>query len=325
MKIAIADNCGGKFSEGIKNHFIRNGHDVKFERGASEHLAQWADLYYVDFWDNNIHYLYKLYNGDPDRNRPLNWDNSKKPRIVVRAIDWEVWIGFARDQRIIDWVDDVIVIAPHIEQELRKHADFGNKIHLIRPGVDLTKFTVKTSKTDGFQLGMVLGDMWWPKNHMGGLDIFTSLYQKDSRWRLHIRGQHEGGNDFWKQMYEHYLDSRGIRDVVTLYGHVEDMNAWYENIDVLLHPGMKEAFCYAVGEAMAKGIPAFVNDFFGSEHIWSFRYRTHEEAIMYLTNFAREKQNDFIMTEARKVIRSYIEERYSLERMMQEYDTLLNT
>lgn len=316
MKIAICDNNGQKFTKDIVEHWGNKGHEVKFERGASEYLAQWADVYYCDTWDNNIHYLYKLYHGDENVSRTPDWDNNKKPRIIVRALDWEVWIGFARDQAIIDWVDDVIVIAPHIEKEMRRLNDWGDKIHLIRPGVNLDKFTLKQKETDGFQIGMVLGDMWWPKNHMGGLDIFTTLYMKNPNWRLHIRGQHEGGNDYWKTMYEHYLDSRGIRDAVTLYGPVEDMNEWYEHIDVLLHPGMKEAFCYAVGEATAKGIKPLVNNFYGSEDIWptEWLYETHNQAVSKMS---------YVQIKPSILYRQYIKEHYDIKRMMKEYDNLL--
>jgi len=321
MKIAIADNCGLKFSRDIYEHLYQKGHEVKFERGASEHLAQWADLYYVDFWDNNIHYLYKLYNGDVDKNRTPDWDNNKKPRVVVRAIDWEVWVGLARDQAIIDWVDDVICIAPHIERELRKHGDFGRKLSVIKPGVNLEKFTLKTKKTDGYQLGMALGDMWWPKNHMGGLDIFTILSRKDPRWHLHIRGQHEGGNDFWKQMYEYYLDSRNIRDRVTLYPQVDSMNDWYENIDILLHPGMKEAFCYSMAEAMAKGIAVVGNDFYGSKDIWDVGmiYDNHFEAVSMLERLATKIEPN------PEFYRGYIEKNYPLKTMLDQFDKLLGT
>src|SRR6266436_696827 len=212
MRIAIADNNNKKFTGDIINHWESLGHEVRFETGASEKLAQWADIYFIDTWDNNIHYLWKLYNGDEDHNRTEGWDNSKKPIIVCRILDWEVWTGFVRDQRIVDGVDKIIFIAPHIQKRVNGEVAISqSKQKLIRPGVNLDKFTLKIKETDGFQLGMVLGDMWWPKNHMAGLDIFTSLYQKDNRWRLHIRGQHEGGNDFWKEMYEYYLDSRNIR------------------------------------------------------------------------------------------------------------------
>ena len=317
MKIAIADNNGLKFTKDLKEHWEQKGHEVRYERGASEYLAQWADIYFVDTWDNNIHYLYKLYHGQHD-DMPENWDNSKKPKIVCRLLDWEVWLGKARDQSMIDWVDQAIVIAPHIEQRLRSENDWGAKLKLIRPGVNLDRFPLKTKQTDGYQLGMVLGDMWWPKNHMAGLDIFTTLYNKNNLWRLHIRGNHEGGTEYWKQMYEHYLDSRGIRDVVTLYPQVEDMNQWYENIDILLHPGMKEAFCYAVGEALAKGIACVVNEFMGSRDIWpeDILYQTHEEAVQKISILP----HTFKIPEK---LRQYIKENHSNEKQFKETDEYL--
>lgn len=314
MKIAVADNTGFKFTRDLIDYWISLGHEVRSEVGASEHLAQWADVYWVDFWDNNIHYLWKLYNGDPDNNRTPDWDNNKKPIIVCRAIDWEVWVGMARDQRIIDWVDKKICIAPHIEKELRSRNDWGD-LKLIRPGVNIDRFTLKRrGQTDGFQLGMVLGDLWWYKNHMGGLDIFKTLYDENKKWRLHIRGQHEPG-DYNPVMFEHYLESRGIKDAVTLYPRVDDMNEWYENIDILLHPGMKETFCYAVGEALVKGIPTIVNEFYGSDQIWpkDFLYQTHEEAvklIKYLPTISSSLPS--------LPAHIFIKDHYSLERMIKE-------
>ena len=320
-KISVADNNNGKFTSNLMEHWRKKGHEVRFEMGASEYLAQWCDLYYIDFWDRNINYLYQLYNGAEDVSRTPDWDNNKKPRIVCRALDWEIWVGNTRNQNVVDWIDKAICIAPHIETEMRKYANFGNKLKLIRPGVNLDKFTLKQKKTDGFQVGMVLGDMWWPKNHMAGLDIFTTLYNDDNRWRLHIRGQHEGGTDYWKIMYEHYLDSRGIRDVVTLYPQVEDMNLWYENIDILLHPSMKEAFCYAVGEAMAKGIKVICNNFYGAENIWpkEILYNTHDEAIIMFTPLPPPLG---YLPSGKPISsfngREYIEKNYSLERQLKE-------
>lgn len=320
MNIAIADNNGLKFTRDLKEHWGKI-HEVKYERGASEILAQWADVYYIDTWDNNLNYLFKLYHGEHTE-YPPDWDNKRKPKIIVRALDWEVWLGYCRDQRVIDWVDAVICIAPHIERRLRAEGNFGSKLHMIRPGVNLDIFTPKITETNGFQLGMVLGDMWWPKNHMAGLDIFTALYQQDPRWRLHIRGQHEGGTDYWRLMYEYYLISRGIGSAVTLYEQQDDMNAWYENIDILLHPGMKEAFCYAVGESMAKTLYVVVNDFYGSRDIWpSYSlYRTHDEAVDKIV-----KINEKILRYGMANIsgRLFIKQQYNLETMINQFDQLL--
>src|SRR3990167_2285727 len=103
-KIAISDNNGGKFTTDLMEHWISKGHEVRYERGSSEHLAQWADIYYIDQWDNNLSYLYKLYHGQHEE-MPTDWDNNKKPIIACRALDWDVWCGNTRDQSIVDWVD----------------------------------------------------------------------------------------------------------------------------------------------------------------------------------------------------------------------------
>lgn len=330
MRIAVADNNSRKFTGDIISHWESLGHEVVFNTGASEKLAQWADLYYIDTWDNNIHYLWKLYHGIEGVSRTDPWDNNKKPVIAVRALDWEVWIGFMRDQSMIDWVDKIITIAPHIEERIRNDKDgatgetlrFGDKLKTIKPGVNLDKFTLKKKVTNGKQIGMCLGDMWKYKNHMGGLDIFTSIYRQDNQYRLHVRGQQE--NSMYDPFnWDYYLDSRGIRDVVTLYGPQADMNAWYENIDILLHPGQKEAFCYAVGEAMAKGIKPVINDFLGSHAIWDkkYLYQTHKQAIDMLSALPFDAGQ--VAFTGIPSIRQYIKDNYSNERMFKELDEFL--
>lgn len=315
MKIAVADHNSKKFTQDLIDHWVAKGHEVRYENGASEYLAQWADIYWVDSFDQNLTYLWQIYNGAEGVSRTPDWDNNKKPMIVCRALDWEVWGAWDINQQILDWVDKIICIAPHIEKRLREIGEV-REVRVIRPGVNLDKFTLKSKKTDGFQLGMVLGDMWKYKNHMGGLDIFTILYRQDNRWKFHVRGQHE--NQSYDQVnWDYYLESRGIKDVVTLYPPQEDMNSWYENIDILLHPGQKEAFCYAIGEAMAKGIPVVVNDFYGSQDIWrGFTYQTHQEAINIINTrlFPNPEAN-----------RNFIKEVYSLERMLKEVDEYVGT
>lgn len=325
MKIGMADSCGGKFCTDIREHWEKQGHEVRFERGASEFIAQWADVYYFDWADNNIHYIYKLYH-DQLPEYP-HGSSFHRPRLIVRAIDWDVWIGYARNQDLVDFVDQWVCIAPHIERKLRAEASYREgQLKLIRPGVNLEKFTLKTKQTDGFQMGMVLGDLYWYKNHMAGLDIFTSLYQKDPRWRLHIRGQHEPG-EYHPVMYQHYLESRGIADAVTLYSSVPDMNDWYENIDVLLAPGMKEAYCYAAAEALSKGIPAIINNFYGSRDIWGYKtYNTHEEAIEAISVINEMLNNSSnYLPQVRAELRDFIKVNYDAKRMFYELDQLLTT
>lgn len=320
MKIGIADNCALKFLQDVKDTWEKDGHEVRYEIGASEHIAQWADVYWIDWWDNNIHYLYNWYKEHPE---------AKKPKFIVRAIDWDIWVRGIRSQDMVNFVDHFVCIAPHMEKWLRNEKDdttgnlidWGNKLTLIRPGVNIDRFTLKKSNTDGFQIGMVLGDMWWYKNHMGGLDIFSTIAKRDPRFHLHIRGQHEPGQ-YNPVMFEHYLESRNLKDRVTLYAHAPNMNEWYEKIDILIHPGMKETFCYAAGEAMAKGIPCVINEFYGSRDIWpnSLLYKTHRQAFQKIIGMTTP---DFKVN--RDHIRGYIDRVYNMKRMVEDINKLIDT
>ncbi len=310
MKISVSDSTNFKFCKDLIKHWEKK-HEVRQEIGASEFLAEWCDIYYIDWCDNNIHYLFKWYKEHPQ---------IKKPKFAVRVIDWDFWTRGVRNQELVDFVDYWICIAPHIQQRLLKEVDdttlqpiqWGNKLTLIRPGVNLTKFTIRLKETDGNQIGMVLGDMWWYKNHMTGLDLFSELGED---YHLHLRGQHEPG-EYNKLMYEYFIKSRKLEDKVTLYPFQDDMNTWYENIDILLHPGMKETFCYAVGEALAKGIQPVINNFYGASEIWpkQWLYNNGGEAINMIM------AGDNKTPEGR---RQYIIDNYSNEKMFNAMDSLL--
>lgn len=317
MKIAIADNCTLKFSRDLKEHWEKK-HEVRYEIGASEWLAQWADLYYIDWWDANLAYLWKLYNGVEGVSRTPDWDNNRKPKIVVRAIDWDVWCGFVpTSQQYVDFVDKVICIAPHIERFMRTQAEFGDKLHVIRPGVNVDRFSFRADRL-GYNVAMVTGDIWMMKNAMEGLTVFNSLVRRypELPWKLHWRGQLADHARYMQHAIDYFIDSRRLKDRVVLYPPVNDMNEWYEQMDFILHPSIKEAFCYAIGEAMTKGIKPVIYDWLGSKDIWPREciYQTVDEAI-----------DIFMGPRTPEVYRQFIQENYPIERMVRQYDELLGT
>jgi len=313
MKIAVADNNGGKFSMMIMDHWRDKGHEVKWEPGANPALMDWADLYYVDVWDSNIHCL-------------LNYcrDNNYTPKckFAVRPIDWDIWVRGVRCQWMVDMIDYFICISPFLWRWLLAEKDdatgqpiqWGDKLHMIQPGLDLDKFPLKTSETDGFQVGMVTGNMWELKGPIASSFIFADLALKDPRWKLHIRGQ-LSETQYHKLMYPHFIKSRGLKDRVTIHGNYDDMNRFYEQVDLLLVPSLKEGFSYATAEAMSKGIPCVINNFMGSEEIWPKEciYNTSSQAIALIERGGCMNY------------RKYMEDHYSAKKMFNEYDKLLGT
>lgn len=310
----MADNCTLKFCRDIKEHWEKKGHEVRYEVGASEHLAQWADLYYIDWWDNNFHYLFNWYKEHPE---------AKKPKFAVRAIDWDIWAIDVRSQEMVDFVDHIITIAPHMYEKVKNNTNaaddkpivWNNKLSLIRPGLDLDKFPLKKYNSEQFNIGMVCGDMWEFKNAIGGYQIFAILAKRNTAFKFHVRGQYVG-NGYASVMHEHFVKTRNLN--LTLYPPMDNMLDFYNKIDFLIVPSLKEAFSYATAEAMAMGIKPVINNFLGSEGIWpkTYIFNTYKEAVDSIHTYTKEQALDY---------RNFIIDNYSLTRMLAKYDALLGT
>jgi glycosyltransferase involved in cell wall biosynthesis len=309
MKIAIADNQQVKFDNDIVDHWIRLGHEVKYEMGFSENLYAWADLYYVNFWDNNIHAMFHWYEAHP---------NDKKPIVVVRAIDWEIWQGLVRDQRIIDWVDHAICIAPHMERKLRSEARWGDKLHLIPCGVDATKFPLRR-KEQGHNILIPCNEIdWHLKNVSEGIKIFAMLKKESTLpWKLFIRGKWCQG-EYFKVFHLDLIEKLGIKDDVTIIdSHIGDYDAFMEDMDVCLVPSYKEAFSFVTGECASKGIKPVLNHWYGAEEIWPIEwiYQTPDEAVEKIKcgGWKPEEYRDYILKNK------------NVEDMFKAYDKILGT
>lgn len=307
MKIAFADNQQLRFDRDLYNYWS-SLHEVKYEMGFSEHLAAWADVYYINYWDNNIHAAYHWYQDHPE------W---KKPKFIVRAIDWEVWSGLARDQRIVDWVDEAICITPHIEEQLRKHANFGNKLHLIPCGIDTERFTLKQG-LGTFNIVLPCNEIdWILKNVTEGIKIVGSLHRKHPEipYVLYVKGKWTQGNEYFKVYFNDLVKKAGLEGRVSFIDQeFPDYNEFLENMDYCLVPSYKEAFSYVVGECAAKGIKPICNWWYGAEDIWpkEWLYTLPEDAVsMFTKDYDPEK------------LRRYITEHKNVKQMFAQYDQLL--
>lgn len=311
MKIGLADNNSLRFSHFFKKHWEDQGHEVFFEPGASEHLAQKVDVYYVEFWDHNIHYLYNWYKDHP---------KAKKPKIAVRIIDWEVHQGLVRDPHIAKWVDHAITITPHIRNiVLDENEGFTkDKVALIRCGVDLKEFTYRKPK-NGTNIVIPCNEIDWVlKNVLEGIKIFAMLRKQDKRdWKLHIRGKW-CQQKYIKIAFEDFIKKAGIEEHVHFQvARVPSMNDYFEDMDYCLVPSLKEAFGYTTAECMAKGIKPILHNWLGSEDTWPKEslYLTPDEAVEnILAGYTEEDARSY---------QAYIEEKYDARRMCKEVDELL--
>jgi len=89
---------------------------------------------------------------------------------------------------------------------------------------------------------------------------------------------------------------------------------WLDDKAYLLNTSGKEAFCYAVGESMSKGIKPVVHHFYGAEEVWPSRY---------LWNSVNEAVEQIEGDHSPVEYRQYIETYYPLGVMLEAYDKLL--
>lgn len=305
-KIFVNDNASQKFSGMIMEEWTKQGHEVRFELGANPEVAQdWADIVFVDFLDNNAYCYFN------------NFTPIKK--LFVRAIDIDVWMGRHRDPKFWNYISGLITISEPLYRKVQKEAlmdgcNIEDKLHLVRPGVDVDKFTFKKRNGSTHKIAMVTGDFWEMKNYIEGFRIFQMLQLQDPGipWELHIRGQHHS-RDMEQVMKEHIVNRQ--TPGVFIYDQVDDMNEWYEDKDFILIPSLKEAFSYAGAEAMAKGIKPIFNNWWGSDTIWPKKY-LYNNLFEALDMFKGEYNSE--------EYRQYIEENYTLDRMMKGLNEVMS-
>ncbi len=315
MRIALFDPYGGKFTSDMEEWWLAHGHEVRRERYYQPELVDWADVVWYDTTDNNI-----LSATNPDQALKDDWKYTQKrgewslhdkdlsnKKIIVRPIDIEVWQGHHAHENMWNVVTDCIFIAPHIRDMMmaddRPKAS-NMRVHTIPCGVNLDRWTFK-ERSPGFDIAVV-SEIWVSKGIDYVLQIALRLKEIDERYKIHWLGK---WHDYlWEEAYARdFIERNGLNIEVTEY--VDNVNEWLEDKHYLLHASHKEAFCYAVAEAMAKGIKPVLHAFYGSESLWGdITWRSTEEAVDRITENLYESES----------YRRYLQERgYTLDTMME--------
>jgi hypothetical protein len=190
---------------------------------------------------------------------------------------------------------------------------------IIRPGIDLSKWTLKQSHNDTpvRRIAYVVGDkrIWDVKRLDIAFQILKDLVTSGQMiWQLHIRGSYSTHAQY--NSYCRYLEAD-----LKLDGHifwypdrVEDMNAWLEDKDYFLLPSTKEAFSYATAEAMAKGIKPIINNWQSSKDNWGpFVCDTQGQMLLEFLRGDYEPER----------YRKWVVDNFDQERYFKELDTFI--
>lgn len=321
MKILLFDPYGKKFTRDMIEYWEKEGHEVQFQQYYNPTLIEWADVIWFDTCDNNLKSAM-----NPSEALQAEWlkdgvivsdmhqmDLTGK-KIIVRPIDIEVWQGHHADEKLWDLVDDVIFLAPHIQEIMMSDSrpQQGHfKQHVIPCGVNLDRWTFR-ERERGFNIGVV-AERWVSKGVDYVIQIAIKLKEIDERYHIHWLGLN---NDYhWERDY--FLDIiKHLNLPIQLEEeHVDNLDGWWEDKNFVLHCSHKETYTYAVAEAMAKGIKPVFHRYFGAEATWpGLTWTSIDEAVNLITENAYDSQS------YRKYL---IDHHLDLESMMTSIDKII--
>lgn len=323
MKIALFDPYTPKFTADMVGWWESHGYEVKVDRYYDPEMVDWADVVWFDTCDNNL-----LSATNPsqalrdewlvERRKDIPWDlheyDLSNKKVIVRPIDIEVWQGNFAYDNMWDVVDDVIFLAPHIQNIMMADSrpQAGKfKQHIIPCGVNLERWTFR-EREDGFNIGVV-AELWESKGVDLALQIAMRLKEIDPRYQITWLGKNQMYH--WGKAY--FDDLAKDLPITHDIDFVEDLNSWWEDKNYVLHCGQKETYTYAVAEAMAKGIKPIFHRYYGADETWpGLTWTSIDEAIDMITEMKYDSES----------YRQYlIDHKLDLENMMEAIDEVLQS
>ena len=265
MNIAIFHDGGTNFFRPIAAHWRSLGNEVRDGANYSVWTNWEPDLILFEFCNRNV----------VDFTNKWVYKYGKPPKVVVRCHGVGIRLNIYKNVDF-KYVDDLIFVSNWLKSQT-DHWDFGGvPKHVVYNGINLDKFTLKRDFELTYKIGYS-GNLWKLK----GIDRLPEILQK----------------------FKDEVDPRyELIQAVPNQGKNRDMNEWYEQIDYLIHPSTYESFCFAVGEALAKGIRPLIGHWGSASEVWGDDF--------YIEDFNLERTPDRF--------RRIIKEKYDEKRMIKE-------
>ena len=262
-----------------------------------EEEMEWSDICWFEWCDRLILYASRL---------PI----AQSRKIICRLHSYEAFTGYPAQ---VNWsvVDRIVFVSPGIRNyTVSKYGVNPQKTRVIPNGIDLEKYSYK-ERNHGFRIAYA-GYLNYKKGPMLLLHTFKAMFDRDSRYELHIAGTFQDIRYvlYFKQM----SDEWGLGNHIFYCGWQNDLNHWLEDKDYILCTSVLESQNVSVMQAMAKGIKPIIHNFVGAAGVYPKKYlfNSISEAVDCL-------QGDYASAEYRK----FIEEHYSLKKQKTGLKALL--
>jgi glycosyltransferase involved in cell wall biosynthesis/ubiquinone/menaquinone biosynthesis C-methylase UbiE len=259
-----------------------------------------ADICWFEWCDELVGY---------GSNLPL----AREKILFCRIHRYEVFTDYPQK---VKWenVDTLMLVTDHLRQLLLQQIPNLSKrvnIVIVENGINLSKYKFIKRKS-GFNIAYV-GFIHSRKNPVLLLQIINELVKINKKYKLYIAGKFQ--EPLIELYWNYQIQCLGLQDHVIFQGWQDNMSEWLQNKNYLLSTSIHESFGYGIAEAMAQGIKPVIHNFVFSEEIWDKKYlfNTVSEAVDMIINQNYDSQE----------YRSFIEERYSLEKQINEINVEL--
>lgn len=222
-----------RFNRDMRQFLVRN--DIAFFEWASELLVAASHMPKTAGIVTRLH-RYEMYKWADS----VNWDNVDAVILVSRAKRDEFASRFPEHAAKAVVIPEAVSLQRFTVQEREFRGDIGTMCHL-RPRKRVYDLIVTFAE--------MLGD---------GHDL-----------HLHIAGGRAEGFAEYDVAVHSLVERLGIRDHVTFYGHVEQAEEWYRNIDIFVSNSYSEGLQVTPLEAIASGCYCLSHHWDGAEDLFS--------------------------------------------------------
>ncbi|MCA1064608.1 glycosyltransferase family 4 protein (plasmid) [Rossellomorea sp. AcN35-11] len=225
-------------------------HDVRIDQweGPEHHdevksreIVEWADILFCEWGLGNVVWYQE--------------HKKEHQKLFVRLHRYEMNTKYPA---LFDYkkIDKLIAISPYIFEEFHRVAKVPReKMTVIYNAVETARFKKPKNNDSQFNIG-IIGIVPKLKRIDRALDIFEELHNKDSRYKLFIKGKHPKEFGWvWnnKEEREHYEEAfkriDKYKDSIFFEGW-GDVSTWLQNIGFVLSVSDYESFHMAPIEGM---------------------------------------------------------------------------
>jgi glycosyltransferase involved in cell wall biosynthesis len=164
-------------------------------------------------------------------------------------------------------------VADAVAANARHYGLDPEKARIIRPGIDPTEFCPSPHRDESDELRLItVARLIWGKGFEYGLVAIAQLVEQGVPVRYEILGTDphpDIGEVSDRPRIEHTIDDLGLRERVTLSGHLapHEVRAALCRSHVYVHPSLSEGLATVIAEGMSCALPVAVTDVGGAREL----------------------------------------------------------